>query len=243
MKKKQKIPYQLKKDVASVKKCSLCNFMDASSNQTMCSVCISYKTKKKQHEFNTMEFLLEQEDLKFFSQMNTKIACAPNADRPDFVWVLQDRVIILECDEQSHKYSGSETCEREREYRIADALKGEGKFVIMIRFNPDQKNVSPWKQFENLGKTLRECFATDDCRHAVDGILRKYLGYDRSRIRAIDREYSVSQRGMLQEGLAIRVDAKKTIDDEWIAKFRELIQNYNLTMTPEQCVERIMAPS
>ena len=79
-----------------VMKCSICNFMDVSANQTMCSVCISYKTKKKQQEFNTMEFLLEQNDLKYFSQMNTKISCAPNADRPDFVWVLKDRVVILE---------------------------------------------------------------------------------------------------------------------------------------------------
>ena len=220
--------------------CSVCEFMEVSSAQTICSVCTSYKTKKKQQEFNTMEYLLEQEDLKYFSQMNVKIACASKADRPDFLWVLPDRVVILEVDENEHKYSSSATCEREREYRIADALQKEGKYVIMLRFNPDQRHTSPWKMYDTLGKTIRDSFATTDCRYSDDGILRKYIGYDRTRIRSMEREYSVSQRGMLQEGLALRSHREdEHFDQEWINEFMSKISNLKIKPSPSECIQLI----
>ena len=226
------------KSFTTPQKCSVCEFMDVSPGQSVCSVCTSYKSKKKQQEFNTMEYLLEQEDLKHFSQMNTKISCAPNADRPDFLWVLEDRVIILECDENQHKYASSATCEREREYRIADALRDAGKFVVLIRFNPDQKNVSPWKMYDVLGKTIRECFHSEDCIHAEDGITRKYLGYDRTRIRSIEKEYSVSQRGMLQENLLNR--STNHCDEEWVRELLSLLKHKDIEMTPQKCLEKIL---
>lgn len=226
--------------------CSVCQFMDVGIGQTKCSVCLAYETKKRQQEFNTMEFLMEQSDLRNFSQMNTKISCSESAERPDFVWCLTDRVVILECDEQQHKYNTSSTCEREREYKLADALRKEGKYVIFVRFNPNQdpKRISQWKMYEVLGQTLRECFVTDDCKYAEDGVFRKYLGYDRTRIRDIEREYALTQRGALQESLDLRSGTQEKSTEssreelEWVQEFvrKAVLTNISKKMTVDQCI-------
>ena len=227
--------------------CSVCEFMETTPGQALCSVCTAHRSKKRRQEFNTMEFLMEQEDLRNFSQMNTKIACSPSAERPDFMWVLPDRVVLLEVDEHQHKYSTSATCEREREYRIADSLRREQKHIVLVRFNPDQKNVSPWKMYDTLGKAVRDAFVTDDCRFAEDGILRRYIGYDRGRVRSIEREYSISQRGMMQESLDLRhmgsapiVPKPSDEEEAWFAEFKRLMKSTIITrFTPSECIDRL----
>ena len=182
------------------KLCSTCHFMECGVAQTQCSVCLTHLKKTKRQEMHVMDYLLSQEDLGHFSSMNTKLPCTQSRDRPDFVYVLEDRVVVLECDEQEHKYgSVSPTCEREREYRILDSIKDTGRHLAIIRFNPNQKHVSQWRAFENLGQTLRDCFTTADIKHADDGVFRKYLGYSRSQMRTISREYTLMQKGVIQD--------------------------------------------
>jgi hypothetical protein len=54
--------------------------------------------------------------------------------RPDFVWILKDRWVVLECDESQHR-GMQYSCERRRELQICNVAGNMP--VVFIRFNPD----------------------------------------------------------------------------------------------------------
>ena len=78
--------------------------------------------------------------------------------RPDWLWLLPDRFIVLECDENQHA-GAAYSCERRRELQICNCANGMP--VHFIRFNPDH--------FKTGSKTSRVKVASDTVanRHAA----------------------------------------------------------------------------
>jgi hypothetical protein len=66
--------------------------------------------------------------------------------RPDFMYDLGDRIVIVECDEHQHKFSSSpERCEQMRLVNIAEGYRTvPGGFipVHVLRYNPDAFKVA-----------------------------------------------------------------------------------------------------
>jgi hypothetical protein len=66
--------------------------------------------------------------------------------RPDFLYDLGDRIVIVECDEFQHKFkNGSERCELMRLVNIAEGYRTLPGFFIpvhVIRYNPDAFKVA-----------------------------------------------------------------------------------------------------
>jgi hypothetical protein len=58
-------------------------------------------------------------------------------ERPDRVYELADKILVLECDEDQHKYRSCE-CEQTRMINIAQSYGGTP--VYFIRWNPDKYN-------------------------------------------------------------------------------------------------------
>lgn len=192
--------------------CSVCTYMEVPRGRDVCSVCSAQAKALKKHEYDVMEYLKNSDDLSGFSSYNAKIPCGSSRRRPDFLYSLQDRVVVLEVDENMHRMSSAPMCERAREYTLLDDVlesEGSSKSLVIVRFNPDQKGVPAWRAYERLGKTLREAFTTEDVRFQDDGILRFYLGYDRSRIREIESQYAVMERGHVDHIKAMR----QTVDE------------------------------
>jgi hypothetical protein len=99
-----------------------------------------------------------------YTYYDTSLPCSPNQRRPDFVWVLQDRLVILEVDEHSHRHYNFE-CEVAR---ITELMEQAGALpIFLVRFNPQEKYLP------NLVKLLQDCFNAPitNLLHAV------FLGY------------------------------------------------------------------
>lgn len=82
--------------------------------------------------------------------------------RPDWVWVMQDRWIVLECDEDQHS-SASYSCERRRELQICNVAGGLP--VCFIRFNPDS--------FKTGSKSARIKLSTDTLVRRHDVVIQE----------------------------------------------------------------------
>lgn len=76
--------------------------------------------------------------------------------RPDFVWDLEDRIAMLECDEDQHK-GYSKDGEVLREIRLLE--KCNGKPLILIRYNPDEFKMQ--SSVVVLNGTIREDILRD----------------------------------------------------------------------------------
>ena len=59
-----------------------------------------------------------------YSYSDETLPCSPNHRRPDFTWVLEDRLVILEVDEDAHRFYNRE-CEllRVTELRVQEIEK------------------------------------------------------------------------------------------------------------------------
>lgn len=78
------------------------------------------------------EFLNEN-SLGSYSYYDETLPCSPNRRRPDFVWVLEDRIVILEVDEDAHRFYNRE-CEVSRVTELMEQTRGLP--LVLIRFNP-----------------------------------------------------------------------------------------------------------
>lgn len=72
-------------------------------------------------------------DLANYSYTNQCLPCAPTIRYPDFVWILKDRVVILEVDENCHRYYERD-CEVGRVCELMEATNSLP--LVLIRFNP-----------------------------------------------------------------------------------------------------------
>ena len=150
-----------------------------------------------------MRCFLEQDAvLKNWTYHDTALPCVRDNKsidnvRGDFVWVLGDRVVILEVDEQVHKFNSPE-CERRREQELQEGVP-RNKFLVLLRFNPASVQTLLFEALHTLGEKLKEAFTTPDVVNAVDGILRFYVGYPRKRIRELSAAWETAQKARLVE--------------------------------------------
>lgn len=103
----------------------------------------------KQREFMVKEYLSSILLGPFTYYHDQTLPCSPNRRRPDFVWVLHDRIVILEVDEDAHRHYNRE-CEIARITELMEQSRGLPMFLI--RFNPLESLL------EEVGNVLRDSF-------------------------------------------------------------------------------------
>lgn len=184
--------------------CSRCALTRVTADRTECRACADDAARHKGFEWQVRKYLEDHEDLGNFTYTDTALPCAArnasNARRADFTYVLEDRVVFLEVDENEHRYN-SPDCERRREQQLADSVP-EGKHVVLVRYNPLAKWTTWMINLERLGKALREAFVTEDVSLAHDGVHRMYVGYQMAQIRKLDAAYENVQRRAIEEARA-----------------------------------------
>jgi hypothetical protein len=81
-------------------------------------------------------FLDQHPRLQHYSYYDQTLPCAPNKRRPDFAWLLEDRLVVLEVDEHAHSLYNKE-CEVSRITEVHE--QGQGRKLLVVRFNPQKR--------------------------------------------------------------------------------------------------------
>lgn len=145
--------------------CALCAQFSVPRRGFLCWTCRQGTSRLEQFEACVENFLLQHQTLRNFTYRDESLPCAPNRRRPDFTYVLPDRVVVLEVDEQEHRYY-NKTCECVRVLELHEQAQGKALFVV--RFNPLQRLLP------ELAEALQECFAAP----LPDNLLAvRFLGY------------------------------------------------------------------
>ena len=150
-----------------------------------------------------MDYLKSQQDLCNWTLYDTALPCRDGqqrAFRPDVLWVLDDRYVILEIDEQEHRLYCT-VAEEDRLHELRDELQGHGadKFLIVIRYNPNEAYQTLATKKSRLADALRDAFLTRDVEQAPSGILKLFVGYSGKRQRELSKEYADRTRDELRE--------------------------------------------
>ena len=147
---------------------------------------------RKQFEVETIEFLKTQTDLTLFTSHDKSIPCCKSRIkfRPDILYSLMDRYVILEIDEHEHKHECA-VAEVDRLHELRDQLQthGANKYMVVVRYNPNEAHRSKIDKQKRLAHELRDAFTTGDVVHADSGILQRYVGYTGQQKRKADGEY------------------------------------------------------
>jgi hypothetical protein len=78
-------------------------------------------------------YLKSYEDTAFYSYRDEPLPCAPTRRRSDFAYLLKDRLVTVEVDEDAHRYY-SRDCECIRILELHE--QGQGRALFVVRFNP-----------------------------------------------------------------------------------------------------------
>lgn len=113
-----------------------CTGSAASYYSNFCLLCRNEGTSQ---EAQILEFLLEA-GINAFLQ-NRVLPCGKSKLRPDFVFPLEDRIVVLEVDENYHR-SYTSQCELTRLEELRDEFSAEDKALIFCRFNPTLKTMT-----------------------------------------------------------------------------------------------------
>ena len=167
--------------------CVTCQYVRVASHSDRCAECAKHFRTSNFVENSIKDFLLRDDKLKHFTYSDETLPCSENKERPDITYVLDDRIVVLEIDENEHRYNNAE-CETRREQRMVDVASENGKILIVVRCNPNPKGKDATFKtvFENLRKKLLEAFKTEDYKFCEDGVYRMYLGYTGQRKRGLD---------------------------------------------------------
>jgi hypothetical protein len=98
--------------------------------------------------------------------------------RPDYVFVFERHVVVLEVDEDYHRYYNV-ACEVDRMGKIKDLIRLPIHFV---RFNPAQR------RYPLLEDLLRRLFAEPEGAANAAGMLLHFVGYPEERMQELDDE-------------------------------------------------------
>ena len=112
-----------------------------------------------------------------YDSWNKAIRGANKKYRPDFIYILEDRVIIVEVDEGQHRRYGL-LQELDRMRDIASCYPG--KIVMFVRWNPDGfcsqgrvKSISRRQKLQNLAVYVESLFGSQ-----ASGVTVHYMYYD-----------------------------------------------------------------
>jgi hypothetical protein len=162
-------------------KCGICQLNNVKKPNTACSDCCKGVLSTKKQEQMVELFLRRHDTLANFSYRDKVIPCAPTVRRGDFVYVLPDRLVILEVDEDEHRNYNKE-CEIVRIFELHEAARG--KALILVRFNPIDSLLP------KLASLLHECFTQELPDNLLDV---KFLGYTAA-YDVVDEGISIAQR-------------------------------------------------
>ena len=94
-------------------RCNTCTLISVRKMGQNCYECRKGTAKFKQWELEVRETLLQEADLCHFSYEDAILPCSPNKFRGDFWWLLPTHSVVLEVDENYHRYYES-SCELKR---------------------------------------------------------------------------------------------------------------------------------
>ena len=150
-----------------------------------CSTCNPNKEAYSHIKEETVKKYFEENlDLNKFIMVHNKTIMGKNSVRPDFLFIFEDRIIIVEVDEEQHKRGGySKQNDLTRMSNITNSLEFMKKKVIFIRYNPDKYTLKSHiiesdddKRLPELKKILIQCseMNIDD----INKIKIYYIYYD-----------------------------------------------------------------
>jgi len=144
---------------AFCKSCKL--FIVKKSNDYLCNYCNpTTKLREKTKEMKLKGFLEEHYPILHNKAIQISGSCYNNF--PDFMIYLQDKIIIIECDENAHR-SYPIDCEIIRMNNLQFSLKSN---VIWIRFNPDKVKV-PIKTKYTILKSYLDYYMNSDILNEI----------------------------------------------------------------------------
>jgi hypothetical protein len=126
-----------------------CGLFSVSRKGFLCYTCRKGTERMKQFEHMVQTYLEKFNDLKHFSYRDQVLPCAPTRRRGDFVYILHDRIVILEVDEHAHERYNKD-CECVRVLELHE--QAQGMSLFLLRFNPI-KRLLP-----EMAIMLRRCF-------------------------------------------------------------------------------------
>ena len=153
-------------------KCQSCVYVNVKSKADRCKSCMDHNSKNNFLENSVKSYLLGEADLKNFTYSNVSLPCSETNRKPDFCYVLEDRVVVVEVDENEHRYNSTE-CEIRREQEILESIPQQ-LYLVVIRFNPNPKRCDIWTATSRLGDAIRKAFKTKDVAFSTDGIHKVY---------------------------------------------------------------------
>jgi hypothetical protein len=119
-------------------RCAVCTLVSVRREGFLCYVCRIGTERMKQLEVMVKIHLESDTRTANFSYRDQTLPCSPNRRRPDFVYVLEDRIVTVECDENCHRHYNRE-CEIARITELMEQCHATP--LILIRFNPTQRGL------------------------------------------------------------------------------------------------------
>lgn len=183
--------------------CATCRLFAVAKRSDLCWTCRMGTDKAKRIETEVDEVLAADKVLGNYTTRDKAIPCrsagmAPF--RPDFTWVLPDRVLVLEVDEHAHRlYEPS--CEIARLHQLHEAVVPLA--LAVLRYNPHADGHRESKHMAmrlHLRDMLHEALP-------ADGLDIQYLGYAADRI----EDLKAAAEGM---HAAAEVAGKKRVRDD-----------------------------
>ncbi len=114
-------------------RCASCQQFSVQQEGFLCWTCRTGTSRLKQYEHLVETYLRGFPDTACYSYRDEPLPCAPTRRRGDFVYLLEDRLVIVEVDEQAHRYYSLE-CECTRVMELHE--QGQGRALFLMRFNP-----------------------------------------------------------------------------------------------------------
>ena len=158
-------------------RCVVCTQFAVRSAQGVCYACRTGLERFRRDEEMVYGYLDAHASLRHYSYQDTPLPCAPTHRRPDRVYVLQDKMVVLEVDEDAHRFYARD-CEVVRILEIHE--QGGGLPMTMIRFKPTRELLP------RLVETLEACIA----KVPLGPIDVVFLGYLEKETYDIGRELS-----------------------------------------------------
>lgn len=146
-------------------RCAKCNLYSVKIEGFFCVGCRGGTNRVKQLELMVKDFLdAHPATIGLYTYHDQTLPCSDNRRRGDFVFLLPDRIVILEVDEHRH-HTYLKECEVAR---VTDLMvQCQALPLFLVRFNPLRSLLDP------LHELLQECF-----RKEINGMLDvSFLGY------------------------------------------------------------------
>ncbi len=174
--------------------CITCKLMPVAERHTRCDDCAKhFRNPAHFFENTTIDFFRRDERLQLFAYYDETVPCSEERTRPDWVWVMPDRAVICECDENEHRYNSAE-CKTKRLQDMVDWAGGNDKRLAVVRFNPTPRNQTVGQVLERLRTELYRWFDAPIVDfNAPDGVNISYLGYSRKRQRQLESAAAAAQ--------------------------------------------------